>query len=121
VKLFLISYASAAIVVPAFWIGARLWLQRHSQTPAPGLVSAQIIAFPIAMVASKRRHVPPHLETNGQRLTRSERRRLQKADEYVAQRRQSSSQNSSITRVDNVAATANVGLGAPPLNSSTAD
>ena len=54
-KLFLISYASAAIVVPALWIGVRLWLRRHSQTPAPGFVSAQIIAFPIAMVASNRR------------------------------------------------------------------
>ena len=48
-KIFLIAYANAAIVVPALWIGARLWLRRHSRTPAPGLVSAQIIAFPIAM------------------------------------------------------------------------
>ena len=88
-KLFLIAYANVAILVPALWIGARLWLRRHYQTPAPGLVSAQIIAFPIAMVASKRRHAPPHLETNGQLLTRSERKRLQKADEYVAERRRS--------------------------------
>ena len=88
-KLFLIAYANVAILVPALWIGARLWLRGHYQTPAPGLVSAQIIAFPIAMVASKRRHAPPHLETNGQLLTRSERKRLQKADEYVAERRRS--------------------------------
>ena len=89
-KLFLIAYANVAILVPALWIGARLWLRQATiQTPAPGLVSAQIIAFPIAMVASKRRHAPPHLETNGQLLTRSERKRLQKADEYVAERRRS--------------------------------
>ena len=48
-KLLLMAYASAAIVVPALWIGARLWLRRHSRTSAPGLVSAQIIAFPGAM------------------------------------------------------------------------
>jgi hypothetical protein len=48
-KLFLIAYANAAIVVPALWIGARLWMRRHSRPSAPCLVSAQIIAFPIAM------------------------------------------------------------------------
>jgi hypothetical protein len=91
-KLFLISYASAAIVVPALWIGVRLWLRRHSRTPAPGFVTAQIIAFPIAMVASNRRRARPHWETIGQRLTRSQRWRLQKADQYVAERRRPLSQ-----------------------------
>ena len=52
-KLILISYASAAIVVPALWIGMRLWLRRHSRTPIPSLVSAQIIAFPVAMRGGK--------------------------------------------------------------------
>jgi hypothetical protein len=83
-KVFLISYASVAIVVPALWIGVRLWLRRHSQTPAPVFVGAQIIAFPIAMVASNRRRARPHWETNGQRLTRSQRWRLQIADQYVS-------------------------------------
>ena len=69
-KLLLITYASAAIVVPALWIGVRLWLRRHSRTPAPGFVTAQIIAFPIAMVASDRKRARSHWETNGQRLTR---------------------------------------------------
>ena len=85
-KLFLISYASATILVPAMWIGARLWIRRRSRTPPPGLASAQIIPFPSAMVVSTRRHVPSHLKINGQRLTRSERRRLQEADQYVAER-----------------------------------
>jgi len=48
-KLLLIAYANAAILVPALWIGARLWLRRHPWTPAPNLISAQIIAFPGAM------------------------------------------------------------------------
>lgn len=48
-KLFLMAYVSAAIVMPAVWIGARLWLRRYSRTSAPGLVSAQIIPFPIVM------------------------------------------------------------------------
>ena len=48
-KQFLIAYANAAVLVPALWIGARLWLRRRSRTPAPDLVSAQIIAFPVAM------------------------------------------------------------------------
>jgi len=47
-KLLFISYASAAFLVPAMWIGARLWLRRRSHTSPPLLVSAQIIAFPIA-------------------------------------------------------------------------
>jgi hypothetical protein len=89
-KLFLLAYANAAIVVPALWIGARLWLRRDSRTPAPGLVSAQIIAFPRAMRGLKpKARARPDWETNGQRLTRSDRRRLQKADQYVAQRRRS--------------------------------
>ena len=79
-KLFLIAYANVAILVPGLWIGARLWLRRHYQTPAPGLVSAQIIAFPIAIVASKRRHAPPHLETNGQLLTQVQRSGLLRRD-----------------------------------------
>ena len=48
-KLFLIAYANAAIVVPAVWVGARLWRRRHSRTTAPSLISAQSIAFPGAM------------------------------------------------------------------------
>lgn len=91
-KLFLISYVSAAIVVPVLWIGVRLWLRRHSRAPTPVFVGAQIIAFPIAMVASNRRRARPHWKTNGQRLTRSQRRRLQIADQYVAERRRSLSQ-----------------------------
>jgi hypothetical protein len=92
-KLFLISYAGAAILVPAMWIGARLWIRRRSQTPPPGLVSAQIIPFPVAM----RSVIPtararPRCETNGQRLTRNERKRLRKADQYVAVRRLSLSE-----------------------------
>jgi hypothetical protein len=92
-KLILISYASAAIVVPALWIGMRLWLRRHSQTPTPSLVSAEIIAFPVAMrgVTPTARARPP-CETNGQRLTRRQRWRLKKADQYVAERRRSLSQ-----------------------------
>ena len=58
-KLFLIAYANPAIVVPALWIGARLWLRRYSRTPTPGLVSAQIIAFPIARAPSNRRPRDP--------------------------------------------------------------
>jgi hypothetical protein len=89
-KLFLVAYANAAILVPALWIGARLWLRRHSRTPAPVLVSAQIIPFPVAMGDLRpKARVRSDGETNGQRLTRSERRRLQKADKYVALRRRS--------------------------------
>jgi hypothetical protein len=88
VKLFLIAYANAVIVVPALWIGARLWLRRHTRTPAPGLVSAQIIAFPVATRGLKpKARAGPDRETNRQRLTRSERRPLQKADHYIAERR----------------------------------
>ena len=88
-KLFLISYAIAAIVVPALWVGARLWLRRHSRTLATGPVSAQIIAFPGAMRGLKpKARVRPDWEDE-QRLTCSERRRLQKADKYVALRRRS--------------------------------
>lgn len=58
-KLFLIAYANVAILVPGLWIGARLWLRRHYQTPAPGLVSAQIIAFPIASLKAKAGATPP--------------------------------------------------------------
>jgi hypothetical protein len=72
-KLLLITYAGAAIVVPALWIGVRLWLRRHSRTPVPGFVTAQIIAFPIAMVEANRRRARPLWETNGQRLTRRQR------------------------------------------------
>jgi hypothetical protein len=89
-KLFLIAYGNAAIVVPALWIGARLWLRRHSRAPTAGLVSAQIIAFPIAMRGLKpKAHAQTDWEVNGERLTRCERRRLQKVDQYVAQRRRS--------------------------------
>ena len=87
-KLFLIAYANAAIVVPAVWVGARLWLRRHSRTTAPSLISAQIIAFPGAMRGLRlKARTRTDWEPNGQRLTRSERTRLQKADQYVAQRR----------------------------------
>ena len=86
-KLFLIAYANAAIVAPVLWIGARLWLRRHTRTTAPG-VSAQIIAFPGAMRGLKlKARTRADWEPNGHRLTRSERTRLQKADQYVAQRR----------------------------------
>ena len=88
-KLFLMAYVSAAVVVPAVWIGARLWLRRYSRTSAPDLVSAQIIPFPVVMGGLKKVRVRSDWETNGQRLTRSERRHLQKADKYVAQRRRS--------------------------------
>ena len=89
-KVFLISYAIAAIVVPALWVCARLWLRRHSRTPAPDLISAQIISFPGAMGGLKpKARARPHRQTNGQRLTCSERRRLQKAGKYVALRRRS--------------------------------
>jgi hypothetical protein len=63
-KVFLISYASVAIVVPALWIGMRLWFRHHSRTPAPGFQSAQIIAFPFAMVASNCGRARPDWETN---------------------------------------------------------
>jgi hypothetical protein len=89
-KLILIAYANAAIIVPALWIGARLWLRRHSRTPAPGLVSAQIIAFPGTMRSLKpNARARPDWETKEQRLTQREQRRLQKADHYVAERRRS--------------------------------
>ena len=88
-KLFLIAYGNVAVLVPALWIGARLWLRRHSRTPATGPVSAQIIAFPGAMRGLKpKARVRPDWEDE-QRLTCSERRRLQKADKYVALRRRS--------------------------------
>ena len=45
-KLFLIAYAHAAVVVPALWIGARLWMLRHSRVQARCLATAQIIPFP---------------------------------------------------------------------------
>jgi hypothetical protein len=64
-------------------------LSRYSRTPAAGLVNARIIAFPIALAYSNRGYARPRCVRNGQRLTRSERRRLQKADEYVAERRRS--------------------------------
>lgn len=90
-KLFLIAYANAAIVAPALWIGARLWLERRPRTPAPGLVSAQIIAFPAAKrgVGPKTRARDPIGGPIGEWLTRRERRRLQKADQYIAARRRS--------------------------------
>jgi hypothetical protein len=87
-KLFLVAYANAAVLVPALWIGARLWLRRHSRTPAPVLVSAQIIPFQFAM-GDLRPKARVRSDGDGQRLTRSERRRLQKADKYVALRRRS--------------------------------
>ena len=43
-KLFLMAYANVAILIPALWIGARLWLRSHYQTPAAASC-AQIIAF----------------------------------------------------------------------------
>ena len=88
-KLILIAYANAAIIVPALWIGAPL-ATTHSRTPAPGLVSAQIISFPGTMRSLKpNARARPDWETKEQRLTRREQRRLQKADHYVAERRRS--------------------------------
>ena len=67
-KLFLIAYANVAIIVPAMWIGARLWLRRRSQTPRPALASAQIIAFPIALRGvTPTARARPRCETDGQR------------------------------------------------------
>ena len=57
-KVLLISYAIAAIVVPALWVCARVWPRRHSRTLAPGLVGAQIIAFPVAMRGVMRERDP---------------------------------------------------------------
>ena len=92
-NLFLISYASVAIVAPALWIGVCLWLRRHSRTRIPGFTTAQIIAFPIAMVASNRRCGRPHWETNGQRLRAANDDACRKADQYVVERRRSLSQS----------------------------
>ena len=92
-KLFLISYASVAIVAPALWIGVCLWLSRHSRPRVPGFATAQIIAFPITMVASNRRCTRPHWETNGQRLRAANDDACRKADQYVAERRRSLSQS----------------------------
>ena len=100
-KLFLIAYANVAILVPALWIGARplattplsdfgSWPRKCADHSVPYRDGGSK-----RMVASKRRHAPPHLETNGQLLTRSERKRLQKADEYVAERRRSLSRRPS--------------------------
>jgi len=93
-KLLFISYASAAFLVPAMWIGARLWLRRRAHTSPPLLVSAQIIAFPIAKRGvTQTAPARPRCERNRQRLTYSERKRLRKADQYVAERRRSLSRN----------------------------
>ena len=43
-KLFLVAYANAAVVLPALWIGARLWMLRHFR--AQERCTAQIIPFP---------------------------------------------------------------------------
>jgi len=87
-KLFLIACANAAIVAPALWIGARLWMRRHSRPSAPCIVSAQIIAFPAVKQGPKpkARTRDPIEGRIAEQLTRDERRRLQKADRYVAER-----------------------------------
>ena len=90
-NLFLIAYANAAVVVPALWVGARLWMRPHSRRSVPCLVSAQIIAFPAVKQGPKpkARARDPIEGRLGRRLTRDDRRRLQKADHYVAERRRS--------------------------------